>query len=299
MNKLSLVLCLSVVLVSFRAESEFTFQHTVEIIEGEEYIQTPFGLMLKECIQNVPSGTFVEELEDGSIHLTNDEQNFAKKIFKNDRCSQRNPTNNLNQWIDNGGYWLPNGLTLRSFEGNYRVPNNPQTANNQFLYYFIGSQNNDGSGPGVTIIQPVLAYHQGWYFQSWNCCPQGQAINASAVSGINPYDTIYGSVTVQNNVATITSTNKAGQSSILQVAQNNRNFNWIDATLEVYYISACTDFPTDYLEYTNMKVVLSNGQIIQPNWYDEYGKSQCNGKTTIINPSTIKIQHNLPAQEQQ
>ncbi|EAR99902.1 hypothetical protein TTHERM_00663810 (macronuclear) [Tetrahymena thermophila SB210] len=299
MNKLSLVLCLLLVLVSFRAESEFTYQHYVEIIEGEEYIQTPFGLMLKECIQNVPSGTFVEELEDGSIHLTNDEQNFTKKIFKNDRCSQRNPTKNLNQWIDAGGYWLPNGLTLRSFEGNYRVPNNPQTTNYQQLFYFIGSQNNGGSGPGISIIQPVLGYYRGWYFQSWNCCPQGQAINASAVSGINPYDTIYGSVTVQNNVATITSTNKAGQSSILSVAQNSRNFNWIDATLEVFNISACTDFPTDYLEFTNMKVVLSNGQTIQPAWYDDYGKSQCNGKVTIINPSTIKIQHNLPAQEQQ
>ncbi|EAR99897.1 hypothetical protein TTHERM_00663760 (macronuclear) [Tetrahymena thermophila SB210] len=299
MNKLSLVLYLSLVLVSLRAESELNFEHHVEIIEGEEYIQTPFGLMLKECIQNVPSGTFVEELEDGSIHLTNDEQNFAKKILKSDRCSQRNPTMNLNQWIDNGGYWLPNGLTLRSFEGNYRVPNNPLTTNNQVLYYFIGSQNNDGSGPGLSIIQPVLSYYHGWYFQSWNCCPQGQAIKADAVTGIKPYDTIYGSVTVQNNVANITSTNKAGKSSVLSVAQNGRNFNWIDATLEVYQITACTDFPTDYLEYTNMKVVLSNGQTIQPAWNDDYGKSQCNGKLTIIDPSTIKIQHNLHAQEQQ
>ncbi|EAR99899.1 hypothetical protein TTHERM_00663780 (macronuclear) [Tetrahymena thermophila SB210] len=299
MNKLLLVLCFSLVLVSLRAESELNFKHHVEIIEGEEYIQTPFGLMLKECIQNVPSGTFVEELEDGSIHLTNDQQNFAKKILKSDRCSKKNPTTNLNQWIDNGGYWLPNGLTLTSFEGNYRVPNNPQSSNNQVLYYFIGSQNNDGSGPGLSIIQPVLTYYYGWFFQSWNCCPQGQAVSATPVLGINPYDTIYGSVTVQNNLATITSTNNAGQSSVLSVAQNGRNFNWIDATLEVYQISGCTDFPTDYLEYTNMKVVLSNGQTVQPSWSNSYGASQCNGKLTIIDPSTIKIQHNLPAQEQQ
>ncbi|KAL4432946.1 hypothetical protein ABPG74_014460 [Tetrahymena malaccensis] len=297
MGKISLLICLSLVLVSLRAESEFTFQHTIEIIEGEEYIQTPFGLMLKECVQNVPSGTFVEELEDGSIHLTNDQQNFAKKILKSDRCSQRNPTLNLKQWIDNGGYWLPNGLSLSSFEGNYRVPNNPQTTNNQILYYFIGSQNNDHTGQ--TIIQPVLTYNKGWLFQSWNCCPKGQAINASPVYGVNPYDTIYGSVTVQNNVVTITSKNKAGQSSVLQVAQNTRFFNWIDATLEVYNISACSNFPTDYIEYSNLKVILSNGQIAKPEWINDYGNSQCNGKLTIINPSTIKIQHNLPAQEQE
>ncbi|EAR99901.1 hypothetical protein TTHERM_00663800 (macronuclear) [Tetrahymena thermophila SB210] len=299
MNKLSLILCLSIILVSFRAESEFNFEHTVEIIEGEQYIQTPYGLMLKECVQNVPSGTFVEELEDGSIHLTNDQQNFAKKIFKNDRCSQRNPTKNLKDWIDSSGYYLPVGFTLKSFEGNYTVPNKPQTNHGQVLYYFIGSQNNDGSGPGTTIVQPVLTYNGNWIFQSWNCCPQGQAINASPVSGINPQDSIHGSITVQNNVVNITSTNKAGNSSVLSVAQSGRNFNWIDATLEVYYISACTDFPNGYLEYTDMKVVISDGETIQPAWYDKYGISECNGSIQIINPSTIKIQHYVSAQEQQ
>lgn len=153
MSILHKALCLSLIVITLNAQfSVFPHENSIEIIDGEEYVSTPFGLMLRECVQNVPSGTHVEETDDGSLHLTNDEQNFVRRIAKNNKCVKRNPNNLLKEWIDNGGYWLPNGLTLQKFEGNYKVPNNPATTGNQYLYYFIGSQNNDGSGPGLSII---------------------------------------------------------------------------------------------------------------------------------------------------
>lgn len=85
--------------------------------------------MLRECVQNVPSGTHIEETEEGSVHMTNDLENFARRVESNNRCSKRNPLKLLKEWIDNGGYWIPNGLTLSKFEGFYKVPNTPKTTN--------------------------------------------------------------------------------------------------------------------------------------------------------------------------
>ncbi|KAL4473472.1 hypothetical protein ABPG72_012151, partial [Tetrahymena utriculariae] len=178
MSKLYLMICLSLVLVSLRAESEFSFQYTTKIIEGEEYIQTPFGLMLKVCVKNVPSYTLAKE--------------FQKVIDVLKEILPR--TTRIG--IDNTGYSLSNGLTLKQSVVQYSVHNNPQTKNNQTLFYFIGSQNQNNyfSGSGYSIIQPVLTYHNGWYLQYWNFYIQCQAVSADPVYGVNPQDTIYGSI---------------------------------------------------------------------------------------------------------
>ncbi|EAR96220.2 hypothetical protein TTHERM_00129970 (macronuclear) [Tetrahymena thermophila SB210] len=294
-NLLILSLCFMVVFTQFESLTE----EDEEIVNGEEYVQTPFGLLPRECVLRVPTGTHIQETEEGFIHLTNDQENFVKRVARNEKCDRKNPTKLLKTWIDNGGWTIPDGLTLQKFEGNYKVPNDPQLKSNQILYYFIGSQNNDGSGPGISIIQPVLTFrYNKWFFQSWNCCPQGMAINSSPVGNVKAGDTLYGSVEIVDDKVTIVSQNSEGQSSTLSVSREDRNFNWIDATLEVYKIISCKNFPTEYLEYSNMNVTLSNGQSVQPQWEDQYGNSMCNGRTSIIDNQTIRIQHNIQQTQQ-
>lgn len=47
-----------------------------------------------------------------------------------------------------------------------------------------------------------------------------------------------------------------------------------------------------------MKVTLSNGSVVSPAWTNDYGASQCNGKVSIINSATIRIQHNVAVTEE-
>ncbi|EAS01987.1 hypothetical protein TTHERM_00500730 (macronuclear) [Tetrahymena thermophila SB210] len=291
--KITWFLGLLLIASAVTAQSLYPHDEEVQIINGEEHVQTPFGLMLRECVHNVPSGTYIQESEDGSIFLTNDEKNFAKRVQKSEKCQKANPSIKLEQWIDNGGWDLPAKTPLSKFEAYYYVPNTPQTTNNQWLYYFIGSQNNDGSGPGVSIIQPVLSYFKGWYFQSWNCCPDGQAFNSPSIFNITPHDQVYGSVQVKDSQVTIISQNKLGEQSTLTVDRNGRNFTWIDATLEIYGISNCTDYPKGRMTYSQMNVTLSDGTIALPEWDNTFGASECNGQTFIQGPKTISIYHNV------
>lgn len=62
-NKFIIIFIL-LTIVSF-ADKEFPHEDSIQIIDGEEYVPTPFGLMLRECVSNLPSGTHVKEKEDG------------------------------------------------------------------------------------------------------------------------------------------------------------------------------------------------------------------------------------------
>ncbi|EAR82996.1 hypothetical protein TTHERM_01043130 (macronuclear) [Tetrahymena thermophila SB210] len=282
------------------AESLNPSEEQVKIIDGEEFVQTPYGLMLRECVQNVPSGSYVQESEDGSVFIINDQKNFSKRLERNEKCVKNNPARKLKDsvkqfdgWLDYGDWYVPENTKLSKFESFYSVPNTPIGKNDQYLFYFIAAQNNDNSGSGHSVIQPVLSYTlEGWYFQSWNCCPSGQAINAPAVKNITPHDQVYGSIEVKNSQITIISQNKFGEQSLLTVDSNGRNFDWIAATLETYHVIECNDYPFGKMTYSQMNVTLSDGTQAVPQW-DTTGFTECAGNTKIIDPKTITIQHNF------
>ncbi|KAL4473951.1 hypothetical protein ABPG72_000313 [Tetrahymena utriculariae] len=199
---LGLLLIASVV----TAESLFPHDEQVKIKDGEEYVQTPFGLMLRECVQNVPSGTHIQQSEDGSIFLTNDQKNFVKKLERNEKCVNANPEKkqeNLQGLMD---------------------------------IQILLDENNDNSGTSHSIIQPALIYTlEGWHFQSWNCCHDGQAFNSEAVKNVTSHDQVYGSLEVKNQKITIISENKLGKQYLLTVDSNPKNFDWVTVALEVYH----------------------------------------------------------------
>jgi hypothetical protein len=102
--------------------------------------------------------------------------------------------NNLKSWKDNAGYTIPSSPYLGYFGADYTVPPTPAQGG-ATLFWFIGSQNNDGSGStGISIIQPVLTYTSAWSFASWNCCPSGQSNEATPIQGVAPGDVVSGYV---------------------------------------------------------------------------------------------------------
>lgn len=71
---------------------------------------------------------------------------------------------------------------------------------------------------------------------------------------------------------------------------NNREFNWLDATLEVYSISGCGDYPSGPMTYSNLRVTDNSGRAITPQWGAGV-RTECGGSETVESPSEIVIQH--------
>lgn len=71
----------SLALPTFIAFLLLSIAYSTEIKEEEEYVQTPFGLMLKDCVTEVPHNTHIyHHKESGTIHLNNEDKNFTKIV---------------------------------------------------------------------------------------------------------------------------------------------------------------------------------------------------------------------------
>lgn len=73
------------------------------------------------------------------------------------------------------------------------------------------------------------------FFSSWNCCPSGQSYQGTTISGLESNGDYYGQLSVDGNICTILS-EANDETSSLSVARNGRVFDWVDATLETYYV---------------------------------------------------------------
>lgn len=264
-------------------------------------VSTPFGLRPAQCVHEHPSGTTIRETPNG-VETVSPEgfvKSFPvlKECIEYDKVWKAKHLKDIRQsklgiktadgWLDNAQWFPPKPVT--SVSGTYLVPNDPAAGKQTYwLYYFLGTENFQ-SNVGVSILQPVLAWSSlGWGFTSWNCCPNGQAHYANTIPA-SANSIVYGSIKQQGDTWIIDSVSGT-QHSTLQVATNNRIFNWTDATLETYGVKDCSYFPTNPIQYTQI-VIETTGGTASPQW-STTGATECNGKTTIISPSHITIQHN-------
>jgi len=194
-------------------------------------------------------------------------------------------------WLDNAGYYPPSQVD--TFSGDYLVPPDPANDASQVLFYFIGTENFQ-SGIQVSILQPVLTWGNGingWNMASWNCCPQGQSHESASLQGIGAGNSVTGLIDQSSgNNWTITSTWN-GQSVNLIIPAAQRDFDWIDATLETYSVTNCNMFPDGPAVYTNMALTLAGGSPNSPSWQPS-GPTECQGQLTVQSPSEITISHN-------
>lgn len=279
-------------------------------------IPTPFGMMPDSCVHNVGNNATIKPVSKGVEVLHADGRitflpelpeciEFKNKLIEKKMRQQKRILNSVNQekhkkqpipyspedgWLDNAGYYPSNDII--NFQGNYLVPPDPQTDSTQVLFYFIGSENLV-SGETVTIVQPVLTWGNGingWSFESWNCCPSGQAHNSAPLTGFAAGDTLYGQVYCNNNNWNIISA-WGSQNVELTVTTDGRQFNWADVTLETYGVTTCSEFPNGAMVFSNLSMTLSDNSQPTPQW-SATGATECGGSLTVENPTTISIQHN-------
>jgi len=203
-------------------------------------------------------------------------------------------TSELDGWVDYVGFWPKQ--TVTSFNGTYTVPGDPKSKDtDQVLFYFIGLENieeteAENQGPGslestITILQPVLTWgntEEGWSMASWNCCPTGQTWMSSSITDLKAGDQLNAEISVGEQYSTVSSTllDKKGlvlETAALSVDTSDREFDWMDVTLEVYSLTECEEFASSSMNITNMVAKGDNDMDIRMDWSDNSGSTDCNG----------------------
>jgi len=270
------------------------------VLSQANLVPTPFGLRPEICVtRNVPSGSLIEEVEDGVLihHPTGE----LHKLPKHQECIDYHKDwliNNFTRaaspmdgWLDYASWYPPAADEVYSFTANYIVPPSPKTNGKQVLFYFIGTQNNLQSD--VSILQPVLTWGNGlngWSYASWNCCPAGQQQESTPFQGFGPGDTLQGSIATSGSNWVISSSWN-GKTTTLNVADNSRDFDWVDVTLETYTVTGCSEFPDGPMVINDMVLTLDKAGVVQVPWKANTGATQCGGKLTINSPTAITITH--------
>jgi len=210
------------------------------------------------------------------------------------------PSSELDGWVDYVGFWPKQDVT--GFNATYTVPAYPKsTSTDQVLFYFIGIENIEESESNpetatvapdeslestITILQPVLTYgntEEGWSMASWNCCPTGQTWMSSSITNLKPNNTLTAEISVGSEYSTITSSlidpkhGTVKESYSLTVDTEDRSFDWMDVTLEVYQLTECEEFADSAMHITDMVATGSNGKEIKMDWVDNSGATDCNG----------------------
>jgi len=279
-------------------------------IPTTEWTLTPFGPRPANCVKEVPSGSFIVEkdlhvevtYENGTIVKYPKQQScmdfhkeWATKRVSHLRAMKENGTKGapLDGWLDYVGYFPP--TQVEKFTGTYTIPAEPSSQSNQVLFYFIGTENLRGT-VGVSILQPVLTWgngHSKWNMASWNCCPGGETWTSSFLTGLKAGGTVSGVIDMTSGGKnwTVTSTYN-GQNAVLTVPTAQRDFNWVDVTLETYTVSSCEEFPSGSCTFSDMVLTLAGGTSNSPTWtLDSSEPSQCGGSVTITSPSQVSISH--------
>jgi len=277
---------------------------------SQQVIPTPFGYMPQQCVHHVPNGAHLEPTTEGvRVHLSSDAKTAGLPplyvIPEDTICTEHlrtlaNKTHHAHPrqwkstrglskdgWLDNA-YWLLPSKVVSSWSANYGVPSNPAGGNNQVLYYFIGVENFDIN---ATILQPVLGWfgHLGsWQFTSWNCCPSGQVHYANSIN-VPSGSTLFGEININTATSTVTSTWN-NEHSTLSVATSGRNFDWIDATLETYFVTSCSMYAKGPMTFSDMKLQLSDGSSPTPTWKTT-AATECGGSIVVNSPFNIVIHH--------
>jgi len=165
----------------------------------------------------------------------------------------------------------------------------PKSGDGQILYYFIGLENL-GYG-AVNILQPVLAWEEGWNLASWACCPRNISTTSHTISGLEEGQIVKASIErIGASTWKIDSTVN-GETTTLQPRVGSYTYNWADVTLEIYSISSCDQYSDGKVHFTDMKLTGDRGESVTPEW-TQPGGSECNGEVDILDPSNIDIYHN-------
>jgi len=286
--------------------------------QDEAYVLTPYGYRLKQCVMEVPSGSFVGpdpttgklrvespsldasspsvKLLDVPVECSDDIANIYSRMVLDRRMSPKKAFDGtnpfpINGWLDYVGWYPPSGENrLEEFTSTYTIPNDPATHTPQTLFYFIGMQDNDDPSL-LNIIQPVLTWGNGnpsWYVQSWACCPSNITVSSPALTGLKQGEKMNGLIKRASASTWTIDSEWAGKHTTLHAQVGDMNYNWADVTLEVYNVNNCNQFARGVFTAATL-ALYDNKARISPSW-SFTAPTACNGHIEG-SASTITIRH--------
>jgi hypothetical protein len=141
----------------------------------------------------------------------------------------------------------------------------------------------------VCVTQTVtLCYHAlTWPF---GCCTQ---VHSTYLGDVSPGDNWLGlfNLTAPDTFETVSRNLASGVETKLSCPKQGRNFNWADATLEVYAVKECANMAVGPMTFKNVSLWDENMKPMQPQWLLT-GKKPCGGTTTLDKETgSITIEH--------
>lgn len=246
-----------------------------------ELRNTPLGPFPVECILEHKSGTKIEEIDGGVQAISPDGTtkvypynqvciDFSNDWRRKNSASQPAPSSanaDKDTPYTNGttvSYTSPEQVT--SFSSNYSVPANPIVENDdQFIYYWIGLQDPEAKN---TVLQPVLGYvgySQQWQAQGVHCCHGGFQQQAAPITGMQPGDTVTGTITWNgSDYFTITATWNNQSSALKTTTTPGADFDWAILALEPYAHN-CNEIPAGPMIFSDIRIQSGTGPIT-PIW---------------------------------
>ncbi len=220
-------------------------------VAGDEMVVTPGGPRRRSLVHKIDPGEIVRTGEDGKLVVVDEENRVLRDITP----PSTEPGPFGIGWICNTSWGVPAGATVTSFATTWTVPLAPKTQSGQLVYLFNGVQTIvGGTNPataGNHILQPVLQWGaskagggNSWSIASWFVGNKNQAALISALTSVNPGDTLVGVMTYHPRSRFLpphyTSAFQGYPSSSLAV-QMPAPYACFE-TLEAYGITACSDY---------------------------------------------------------
>ncbi|MBY0320220.1 MAG: hypothetical protein K2X72_15965 [Reyranella sp.] len=272
----------------------------VPAMAQDEYVDTPFGKVPKECYRQHPAGTTLSQITNGvrARHADGTTRDYVSsekclafgRTFKPNRLKSAMAPPVSEHWFDLAGWQAPQ--QVGQFTATYTLPGLPASQGAQKLDYYIGLQDTD-SLPAA-ILQPVLEYLNGVYsLSSWNCCPSGQVNQGNIVTGMQPGDTISASIMQTQQSPPTYAINGVwkGQTADLTVDVGSENFVLTFVGLETYYVAACDQFLIGQFVFSPLYMANVNNQELIPTWgVNPANGTSCNNQVTVNGPGiTIEL----------
>lgn len=252
-------------------------------------VPTPHGMRPSKCvIRHDSNDVHLEYNETGTTAFyrdTGETRFFPADPDCIENARQLMANGGLQAWDVDASY-TPSSK-MGTFNATYTIPNeSPPCTGSSLLYWFIGFQNNDGSGgKGVTIVQPVVNYQfNKWVMEPWNCCPSGQSNTGKTIDMAPGYKAATWIVSDKEDVSIGMA--YGAQQSVLTVKDNGRNWDWCCVTLEEYGAS-CTNYPDKEFDFSQMVLQSLEGANVSPSWRANRGS--CDGGAKIISAQEVQI----------
>jgi hypothetical protein len=260
------------------------------------WVPTPVGLVHKDCLHRVPSGTHIADSEDGAV-ITDGRTGEVRRLSPCGRTPIR-PPGQYDGWL---AYVTSQAdVDYDTFLGIFSVPNAPAD-DPEVLYLFTALQNVDwiplvDPNPGpFDIIQPVLQYPGDngdyWSVKSWYVTLTNDVVASDEIQ-VSTGDEIFGNMTkTATNTFYIGGTDtQSQQNTYLSITRDLLATQpWAYCTAECYGCGGCSYEPTNAIDFTKLQLFYK-GQQLTPKWVPSVSPNpMCNEKATVNDATSVTI----------